>query len=1123
MGFDKRKALQSALSYTQQGKWDRAIAEYQSIVKADPRDLTVCNNLGDLFARVGRTAEAIEQYLKLGELYRADGLSVKAIAVYKKIAKLDPSRTAAHLACADLYQEQGLVGEAKIQLATVAEHYSRAGETPKLIGVYQRLAQLDPSNYVLVAKVADLLAREGMREEAAAEYGHAAEAARAVGQIAESKRLLEKARETLPDSAGTNLSLGELHLKGGLYAEAVDALTKATAVEPGNPQAWRFLGQAYAALDQFEDAIAALQQAVSLGLPEPSVARPLFTVLIKAGRTDEAITFCQKAAAAAGDADAAVVLYKDLLSAFPHLAPLHGLLAGLLHSLGREEEARSAMWGEATAHEASGETGPAIDVYRRLLKSDPLDAEARERLEVLEAALQPPTPVGGRALPPDLGPAPSMTAATPEFPPELAEEAPPGLEADSGMPLEMPVEATSEGEPRPLLGFSTETGPRPGSAADLLPSLEIESPLEGAGDPGATPAGATAEPAVESDATIEMPPLTAETAELPLEPLAPVEVPAPPGTGLVFAPVGDGASIDFLGEGDAGLGGLVTEAEDTDKVAEQLAEAEVYLKYGLAEKARERLQEVVRLTPDNLAAHRKLKAIYLDREQVAEGCGEILTIARLLSTRQRGEAALRELQEGLELAPGHPELVAALRALQRGEALATAKALAAPAPPAGFIQSPAPPSDAADLDVPAALALADVDGSGTHEATGPAIPSAEEANELQVEPLSLESVEAPAASQSGAGLGEAPVSLDEAELPPELRALLEGADEEPALLTDASSPDLDQAMTDDLAEAEFYLSQGMSEEARSVLRRMEERDAEHPALVELRAKLEETSAAAGSEAADQEEIPAEPLRLGGTPSAVEAPEAPAETAEAAGPAGAAEWLPQDPYAQPAQDRGSSRGEVAPQFTVRDDAKVPGPEGFVNLGAELAQELRLAEGGGAPASGPLIDGLLEEFQKGVREHLDEKDYETHYNLGIAYKEMELYEEAVQEFRLAAHDPTRAIACADLLGLCFLAIGQADQAIAEFCTGLDVSGHPREAYHTLRYDLGVAYETKGNLARALEQYELLLKEDARFRDVRMRVQTLQDRLQRRRVPPVTPSPTGAAPAPRRASDNKKISFI
>ncbi|MBI4737529.1 MAG: tetratricopeptide repeat protein, partial [candidate division NC10 bacterium] len=264
MTFDKRKALQNALTFTQQGKWDKAIAEYQAILKADSRDLAVCNNLGDLYARAGRAAEAIEQYLKLGELYRADGLSVKAIAVYKKIVKLDSTRTEAHLACADLYEEQGLTGEAKLHLATVAEHYTKAGDSPKVVEIYQRLAQLDPANHTLLVKVGDLLLKEGMREAAAAEYERASQAAQAAGQIAESKRLLQKVRELAPDSAEANLSLAGLHLQEGKYAEAVEILTRVTAREAANAQAWRLLGEAHFGLGQTPEALTALEQAVAL-------------------------------------------------------------------------------------------------------------------------------------------------------------------------------------------------------------------------------------------------------------------------------------------------------------------------------------------------------------------------------------------------------------------------------------------------------------------------------------------------------------------------------------------------------------------------------------------------------------------------------------------------------------------------------------------------------------------------------------------------------------------------------------------------------------------------------------------------------------------------------------------
>ena len=247
MAFDKRKALQNALAYTQQGKWDRAIVEYQSILKADPRDLTVCNNLGDLYARAGKTTEAIDQYLQLGELYRTDGLSVKAIAVYKKIAKLDPARTEAYLACADLYWEQGLLGEAKIQLATVVEHYTRSGEMPKLVDAYKRLVQYDPTNSAIIARLADVLQRDGKREAAATEYERAAQAAQAAGQAAEAKRLLHKARELSPGAPKVNVALAEKLIGDNKIAEAVDTLKAITTAESGNAKAWRLLGEVYAA------------------------------------------------------------------------------------------------------------------------------------------------------------------------------------------------------------------------------------------------------------------------------------------------------------------------------------------------------------------------------------------------------------------------------------------------------------------------------------------------------------------------------------------------------------------------------------------------------------------------------------------------------------------------------------------------------------------------------------------------------------------------------------------------------------------------------------------------------------------------------------------------------------
>lgn len=1001
MAFDKRKALQSALTFTQQGKWDRAIAEYQAILKADPHDLTVCNNLGDLYARAGKAAEAIEQYLKLGELYRADGLSVKAIAVYKKIIKLDPNRTQALVACADLYEEQGLTGEAKLQLLTVAEQYARAGDAPKLIEVYQRLTALDPANHTLLTKLADLLAKEGRREEAAAQYELAAEAAEAAGKAAECKRLLAKVRELAPESPQANLAAGEQFLREGRHVEAVDALLKATAGETSAAKAWRLLGEAYVGLGQSSEAITALEQAVGLGIPQTEVRRPLAKALILEGQTDEGLTLCQQLSEEAlgrNNPEEAIATCRDLLAVAPHLAPIHAYLVRLLQDLGRDKEAREATRDLAAAHEACGETEAAIHVYHQLLEGDPSDAEARARLEALEGT-----------------PAPSVEQ----------EISLPDLEA--GRAALAPEEASAP-------ELSLEDALATGGAATLQTG-------EGVGREGPSA------PVFELDESGE---------------LMGIRHPVHEGrsAGLQDIPGLGGPGIELPAEGgEEDLSELVAAGEDEvpAEAAERLAEAEVYLKYGLMDKARERLLEVIRVAPNHLAAHRQLKALYLERPEIEEVCNEILAIAQILEARGLQAAAVRELREGLKLAPDHP-------ALRRS--LAELSAAQAPA----------------------------LEGAGV----------------------------TPGAGVPDVGLGEAPGGdappIRQEELPPELRVLLEEEPgEEPALVVEEGEADVEQAMAEDLTEAQFYLSQGMLEEARAVHLRMRARDASHPTVARLADQLGEQAAAVAAG-------PAEP----------EGPEAGTSSAgpQAAGSMDVLDFLPEmPPESAPQQkptpparaEEGPPPAMAVPKFSVMQGGGEAGSEGFVNLGAEIQDELAAEEREGSrPAGGPLVEELLREFQKGVREHLDEKDFETHYNLGIAYKEMELYDEAIQEFRLAARDRGRALACADLLGLCYLAKGDAQAAIREFRAGLQILGHPRESYQSLRYDLGIAYETHGNPERALETFEALRAEAPQFRDVAARVEALRERIQRTQVASLPASPLQAGDAVKRGRD-KKISFI
>jgi tetratricopeptide (TPR) repeat protein len=90
-GFNKQKVLSNAEKYVQQGKIQNAIAEYEKVLKNDAKDLTVTNTVGDLYSRLGATDKATVCFKSVGDAYASQGFTVKAIAMYKKICKLQPS------------------------------------------------------------------------------------------------------------------------------------------------------------------------------------------------------------------------------------------------------------------------------------------------------------------------------------------------------------------------------------------------------------------------------------------------------------------------------------------------------------------------------------------------------------------------------------------------------------------------------------------------------------------------------------------------------------------------------------------------------------------------------------------------------------------------------------------------------------------------------------------------------------------------------------------------------------------------------------------------------------------------------------------------------------------------
>ena len=169
--------------------------------------------------------------------------------------------------------------------------------------------------------------------------------------------------------------------------------------------------------------------------------------------------------------------------------------------------------------------------------------------------------------------------------------------------------------------------------------------------------------------------------------------------------------------------------------------------------------------------------------------------------------------------------------------------------------------------------------------------------------------------------------------------------------------------------------------------------------------------------------------------------------------------------------------------------------FFNLAEELEKEL--AEEAPAPAApemaGPQGEASLEEifreFKKGVELQLSAEDYETHSNLGIAYKEMGLIDEAIGEFQLASRDPDRAVECCSMLGLCFLEKGMPQLAVKWYRRGLEAPGIKESETVGLLYDLARIHQSTGDLDLAYRTFLEVFGMNTNYRDVSQRVRELE----------------------------------
>ncbi|MBE0425248.1 MAG: tetratricopeptide repeat protein [Nitrospirae bacterium] len=734
---DKAAIIKEAQKFLARGQIDKAIAEWEKLVKEHP-DANTLNTIGDLYIKKGDRDNAIDLFHKSAHIFRQEGFSVKALALYKKILNIKSSDTVSLLSLGELNEGKGLIKDAIKFYLAAADSLSKEGKKEKIFEIYNKIVDLSPGNLPLRNKVAEVYIKEGLRSEAANEYLH-------IANLYVDKQEIEK---------------------------SIEYFRKVLDIQPVKKEAIMGIINLYEITGNLEQATEQVEDAVNLFPEDLDILIRCAEINIIAERFDEAREYLRRAT---------------------EIEPANLKSRRLLGDIYIKEGDREKAWTE----------------YLPVLDEILLDEKYDDAIELLESFKDvDPIETGKRLV--------SLYMQLGEHPQIIRE-----LTVLGDIYFE-------RGKQREALNCYKE-------AFKMSPDDES---------------------------------LSSKVVEL---------------------------------EREVGLESISIDAEKT--IDEVIADADIYIKYGLYENAKNLLDALKLKDPENIDLHQRLKSLYIKTGEKEQAVSECLILDELYKKTGDIEKSDQMIKEVYEIFPEDPRLI--------------------------------------DREIPA-----------VHE------------EEIPVAPPQGPSIE---------------------------------------------------DYSEEIAEADFYSRQGLIDEAREILERLQNI---FPENEEIRQKL------------------------------------------------------------------ASLGQMIEAEEKTEEIKEEKEEPFITQ-EEFVEAEEIAE----PALDSDVLDIFNEFKKGLEKELEEEDYETHYNLGIAYKEMGLIDDAIREFQSSIKDPKKFVSSSNMLGVCYTEKGIYSLAIDVLKTAVTKMEDRGESYLAMKYDLAEAYEKNGNIKEALDYYTEVYGWNSKFRAVSDKINQLR----------------------------------
>jgi tetratricopeptide (TPR) repeat protein len=378
----KAKLLEDAERFVLHGKLQQAIGEYLKVIKQDPRDVLILNTVGDLYLRQNNGQEANKYFSQVAESYVQNNFFLKAIAVYKKILSTDPDNLEINSMMASLFAKQGLSIDARTQYLRVASLLEKDGRTKETLDAYEKIVEIDPSNWTIQRKLAEMHLAEGKGKKAHEHWAGAARAQAKAGDFQGAADSFSKAMQLVPVDVDSMRGFLECSMKMQRLEPAIEQLKKSIEKVPENIDLREMLGQAYLNSGDAASAAKAFKVVVSLDESRYESFFPVAQALIEKDEYDQTLSFLDAiipALITRRETERAAKLYELILQRHPKHIPTLTKLASICSACGDQPRYLAIMDIISDEHLSAGRPIEALEMLEKIIQADP-ESDKHRRL-----------------------------------------------------------------------------------------------------------------------------------------------------------------------------------------------------------------------------------------------------------------------------------------------------------------------------------------------------------------------------------------------------------------------------------------------------------------------------------------------------------------------------------------------------------------------------------------------------------------------------------------------------------------------------------------------------------------------------------------------------------------------